>query len=93
MLSFFNSKRKPPDHPEHDTLFKVSWAMDLMAEGIRATWNVGKQVTIDESMIRYMGRAVEYIQYMPAKPIKHGIKVWALCCGVTGIMIAWRVRH
>jgi hypothetical protein len=63
MLSFFNSKRKPPDHPEHDTLFKVSWAMDLMAEGIRATWNVGKQVTIDESMIRYMGRAVEYRLY------------------------------
>ena len=34
----------------------------------------GKHVTIDESMIWYMGRAISYVQYMPAKPIKHGIK-------------------
>jgi hypothetical protein len=42
-------------------------------------------------MIRYMGRAVDYVQYMPSKPIKHGIKVYALCCGITGIMLAWKV--
>ena len=45
----------------------------------------------DESMIRYMGRAIEYVQYMPTKPIKHGIKVYAMCCAVSGIMIAWNV--
>eukprot|EP00956_Cyclotella_meneghiniana_P002128 scaffold2418_cov58-Cyclotella_meneghiniana.AAC.2 len=28
---------------------------------------------------------------MPAKPIKHGIKVYAMYCAVSGIMIAWNV--
>jgi hypothetical protein len=31
-----------------------------------------------------MGRAVAFIQYMPRKPIKHGIKVFAVCCSYTG---------
>eukprot|EP00956_Cyclotella_meneghiniana_P022021 scaffold40902_cov50-Cyclotella_meneghiniana.AAC.1 len=62
-----------------------------MLQGINKAWIVGQRVTVDESMIRYMGRAVEYVQYMPAKPIKHGIKVYAMCCAVSGIMIAWNV--
>ena len=65
--------------------------MDAMLKGIGRAWTVGQRVTVDESMIRYMGRAVEYVQYMPAKPIKHGIKVYAMCCAVSGIMIAWNV--
>lgn len=65
--------------------------MDAMLKGINRAWTVGQRVTVDESMIRYMGRAVEYVQYMPAKPIKHGIKVYAMCCAVSGIMIAWNV--
>ena len=37
-----------------------------------------KHVNIDKRMISYMDRAVSFVQYMPAKPIKHGIKVYAL---------------
>jgi hypothetical protein len=65
--------------------------MTAMLQGINKAWIVGQRVTVDESMIRYMGRAVEYVQYMPAKPIKHGIKVYAMCCAVSGIMITWNV--
>ena len=35
---------------------------------------------IDESMIKYMGRAIAFIQYMPNKPIKHGIKAFMCTC-------------
>ena len=28
---------------------------------------------LDESMVLYKGRAVNFVQYMPAKPIKHGL--------------------
>ena len=42
-------------------------------------------------MIKYCGRAVAFIQYMPAKPIKHGIKVFCLCCAVTAVMLAFKV--
>ena len=49
-------------------LFKVKYPMDVMMNGIRKSWNVGKHVTVDESMIRYNGRAVSYVQYNPQKP-------------------------
>eukprot|EP00956_Cyclotella_meneghiniana_P022924 scaffold43919_cov42-Cyclotella_meneghiniana.AAC.1 len=86
-----NSKRKSKGEEGYDPLYKVRSAMTAMLKGINKAWIVGQRVTVDESMIRYMGRAVEYVQYMPAKPIKHGIKVYAMCCAVTGIMIAWNV--
>ena len=38
----------------------------------------GKHQTIDEGMIAYKGR-LSYMQYMPAKPVKCGIKVWLRC--------------
>ena len=42
-------------------------------------------------MIKYCVRAVAFVQYMPAKPIKHGIKVFCVCCAVSGIMLAYKV--
>ena len=35
----------------------------------------GKNQTINEGMIAFKGQ-LSYMQYMPAKPIKCGIKVW-----------------
>ena len=32
---------------------------------------------MDEAMIKFQGRS-SFKQYMPAKPIKRGIKVWVL---------------
>lgn len=42
-------------------------------------------------MIHYMGETVEYVQYMLVKPIKHGIKVYSLCCAVSNMMLASKV--
>jgi hypothetical protein len=86
-----NDKRKPSGSPGHDALFKIRSAMDTIINGIRKCWNAGMRVTIDESMIRYMGRAVNFVQYMPAKPIKHGIKVYAVCCAVSQILLGYDV--
>jgi len=65
--------------------------MDSMLSGLNCTWNVGNQVTVKERMICYMGWAMEFVQYMPAKTITHGIKIYAMCCGILGIMVAWNV--
>ena len=73
-----NSKHKKSGTPGYDPLFKVCYVLDMFMNGIMLAWIAGALVTIDESMIKYMGRAVSYVQYMPAKPIKHGIKVFAL---------------
>ena len=42
-------------------------------------------------MIKYCGKFVTFIQYMPKKPIKHGIKVYALCCAYTGYLITFEI--
>ena len=43
----------------------------------------GKHVSIDEGMMSFNGR-LSFKQYMPAKPVKHGIKFYALCDSITG---------
>ena len=63
-----NAEQVPQGKEGYDALFKVKYPMDVMMNGIRKSWNVGKHVTVDESMIRYNGRAVSYVQYNPQKP-------------------------
>ena len=41
-------------------------------------YNPCRQQTVDESMIAYKGR-LSYVQYLPGKAIKHGIKLWMRC--------------
>lgn len=48
-------------------------------------------MTIDESMIKSKSRFVNFKQYMPLKPIKHGIKVFVLACGCSGYVYNWDV--
>ena len=86
-----NSTRKPKGVSGYDPLYKVRYPLKVMMKGMRRAWNAGKHVTIDESMIRYMGRAVSYVQYMPAKPIKHDINVFCLCCAVSAVLLAFEV--
>ena len=62
-----------------------------MMMGMRRVWRPGKHVTIDKSMIAYMGRAVTFVQYIPSKAIRHGIQVYTLCCAVLAILLAYQV--
>ncbi len=54
-------------------------------------WVAGQHLAIDESMIKYMGRAIKFVQYMKNKPIKHGIKVFACCCAYSGVLLSFFV--
>ena len=38
-----------------------------------------------------MGIAIPYVQYMSTKPIKHGIKVFAICCAISAILLVFKV--
>ena len=86
-----DSRQKKKGDVGYDALFKVQYALNVIMKGIRRAWTAGKHVTIDESMIRYMGRAVAFVQYMPAKPIKHGIKVFAICCSMSAVLLGFKV--
>ena len=54
-------------------------------------WIAGERICIDESMIKYMGHAITFIQYLPLKPIKHGVKVFVVTCAYTGFILGFEV--
>jgi hypothetical protein len=78
-------------HKKWNALQKILPFLMATSKTLQAGWNLGEKICIDESMIKYMGRAISWVQYMPAKPIKHGIKVFALCCAYTGYLYAYKV--
>ena len=42
-----------------------------------------RALSIDEMMVKFYGRSV-IRQYIPAKPHKYGVKLWAICCSCCG---------
>ena len=49
------------------------------------------RITIDESMVKYNGKSVGFVQYLPAKPIKHGIKIFSVCCSYSAFLLGYDV--
>jgi hypothetical protein len=72
-------------------LQKVAPVLESITAAVGAAWILRKRICVDESMIKYTGRAILFIQYMPVKPIKHGIKVFALCCAHTGYVYHFEI--
>ena len=52
--------------------------LKIVQQTFQDYYKPGKEQSIDEGMITYKGR-LSFMQYMPAKPIKCGIKVWMRC--------------
>ena len=50
----------------------------MVQDSFAESYKPGQNQTIDEGMIAFKGR-LGYVQFLPAKPIKRGIKVW-MCC-------------
>lgn len=64
--------------PSFDKLFKVRPMISTLSDTFRRYYTLHREVSIDEAMVAFAGR-LSYRQYMPAKPVKRGIKVWMLC--------------
>ena len=74
-----SDRANEPDHNDgYDRLYKIWPIITMTQQSFKQYYNPGKNQTVDEAMIAYKGR-LSYIQYLPAKPIKCGIKVWMRC--------------
>ena len=62
---------------------ELRWFITHLNQQFQAAYTLHENCTIDESMVKFKGR-LGFRQYMPAKPIKWGIKVWTLCESDTG---------
>ena len=50
----------------------------MVQDSFAELYKPGQNQTIDEGMIAFKGRLI-YVQYLPAKPIMRGIKMWMHC--------------
>ena len=92
MIHFVDNDELPAkgDHRWHP-LQKVKPVLDMVRLNIGKMWKLGKYLCIDESMIACKSRAVGFLQYMPMKPVKHGVKVFVGTCATSSYPFAFEV--
>ena len=64
-------------------LGEVQPILDYVNGRFHSVYNVHRDVSVDEAMIPFKRRS-SLKQYMPNKPVKRGIKVWALADAKNG---------
>ena len=85
-----NSLLSPPGSPGYDKLGKVKPIVDRLSKVFRDVYCPQKNVSVDEAMIPFKGRST-LKQYMPFKPVKRGIKVWAMSDAGNGYVCEFEV--
>ena len=83
-LHFTDNSRLPQTGtPGYNKLGKIETILNMITERFESVYNLHRDVSIDEAMIRFKGRST-LKQYLPLKPIKRGIKVWVLADSKSG---------
>ena len=74
----FDNRETRPGRRERDKLAAIRTVWDKWVEQLPLLYNPGPNVTVDERLVAFRGRC-PFKQYMPSKPAKYGIKIWAAC--------------
>ena len=87
LIQFFhladNSASVPRGSPGFDKLYKLRRLITMLTTKFKTTLNLSRELAIDESIIGFKGR-LSFLQYMPKKPTKWGMKAWVLSDSHTG---------
>jgi hypothetical protein len=70
---------------QYDKLFKIRPVMTIVEQNCKDFYSPNENQAIDEGMVGYKGRE-SHVQYMPAKPVKRGIKIFCRCDSQTGYL-------
>ena len=76
--------------PGHDPIFKLRPLIDPLLRRFKETYRAGRELSVDESMIGFKGR-LSFIQYLPKKPTKWGMKAFVLADSRSGYTLNWRL--
>ena len=74
----------------YDRLFKVRRVLNATSENSQRCYSPNKHIAVDEGMIAFKGR-LSFRQYMPAKPMKYGKKVWMAADSKNGYVVNFDV--
>ena len=94
ILSFFhvcdNEAQPPRDDPTFNPGYKVQALADLLVAKWQANYVLHRELSVDEALVGYKGR-IKFLQYMPSKPHKWGMKIWILAESKTGYVYNWNL--
>ena len=82
-------KQHPRGDPNYDKLYKIRPFLDTIVSNFKIVYLPRQNVSIDESIVGFKGR-LSFVQYMPKKPTKWGIKAWVLAEFDTGYV--WNLK-
>ena len=85
-----NRHYKKKGEDGHDPLFKLRPFLEPLIVQFQKSYTLSKEVCVDETMIGFKGR-LSFIQYMPKKPTKWGMKAFVLADSCTGYMYNWHL--
>ena len=85
-----NSKALSRTDPNYDKLWKVRYMLNSLSQRCLELYDPHPQLSVDESMIGTKCR-LSFIQYLPKKPVKWGIKVWICSDAVNGYIYTFSI--
>ncbi|XP_022248803.1 piggyBac transposable element-derived protein 4-like isoform X1 [Limulus polyphemus] len=74
----------------HDKLFKIKPVLDILLKSFETHYHPNMELSIDEQMLGTKSR-IGFLQYLPKKPVKWGIKVWVLAEALSGYCLKFKV--
>lgn len=78
----FDDKRTREARSKSDNMALFRYIWELFIENCRQRMHPNETMTIDEQLVPFRGRC-KFIQYIPSKPGKYGIKIFWLCDSLT----------
>ena len=78
----------PRGQPGHGKLYKLRPFLEPLIANFQRCYTLHRELSVDDAMIGFKGRLV-FIQYLPKKPTKWGMKAYVLADSSTGYVWAW----
>jgi len=78
----FDDLHTRPGRRQTDKLAPIRNILDIFVKNCQQCYNTSEFTTIDEMLHPFRGRC-SFIRYMPNKPAKYGVKIFAICDAMT----------
>ena len=83
-------KMPPRDNIQYDKLYKIRPLYDLVVSAFKNAYIPNQNISVDESVISFKGR-LSWVQYLPNKPHKWGIKAWVMADSSNGYVCNFKL--
>lgn len=79
------------DVPDTDPFYQTRYMWECCREHFVACVTPSWLLTLDESMVKWVGRGMPGQMVVPRKPTPMGLEIHTLCCSISGILVNFEV--